>query len=98
MPFCAVNLLGTGERYAYSHFLCTQLIFSEAQPRFLHQDLACKHQPWRAKVEARVQSCSPELQATAACQRTLASAAKAELVTDVLPEAHGLLHAWQCQV
>ena len=96
VPQCAVNLYKTGERYAYSHYLLTAHILPNRAPAFLSQDIACKHKVWRHKVEEALQR--PASQNCAAAVRTRECADKAQALVDVLPEAHGSVHAFPCQV
>lgn len=98
VPVAAVNLIKTGERYAYSHFLLTEKLLASNPPIFIHQDIACKLTPWRHKVSAAFEREELHLNATAAGQRIAATTSAASRVVDVLPEAHGLLHSWSCQV
>lgn len=97
VPLAAVNLIKSGERYAYSHYLLTSSVLPKFPPRFLSQDIACKHQPWRQKAEARLLS-NPATRDTAAAQRVQSTRAGAAQLVDVLPEAHGIVHAFACQV
>ena len=98
MPLKAVNLVGTGERYGYSHYLLTDL-FYDMGVKFIHQDIACKHQPWRKRVQRAVlDSLDPAVTSSATfllIERTLEAA---DSTFDVLPDMHGNLHAWSCQV
>ena len=97
-PLKAVNLVGTGERYAYAMFLLVHHFYAMA-PKFIFQDIACKHQAWRARVQQRISELSAEArQAQPAYQAVMVAMAHALLTTDVLPEMHGCLHAWPCQV
>ena len=98
VPVVAVNLIRTGERYAYSHFLLTERLLASNPPTFIHQDIACKLSPWRHKVAAAFEREELDLSATAAGQRIAATTSAASRIVDVLPEAHGLLHSWACQV
>jgi len=98
VPMAAVKLIRTGERYAYSHFLLTEKLLASNPPKFIHQDIACKLTPWRHKVAAAFEREGLQLNATAAGQRIAATASAASRLVDVLPEAHGILHSWACQV
>ncbi len=49
-------------------------------------------------MEEAFQRQAPCMNETAAFQRMSATAEAAATVVDVLPEAHGLLHSWNCQV
>ena len=94
----AVNLWRSGERYGYSHFLLTDLLYA-LQPLLVHQDIACKHKGWRQRVQSAVlASEDPDIQASAAFQRIQRTEAQAGTSADVLPDAHALLHSWPCQV
>ncbi|CAL8465795.1 g5331 [Coccomyxa elongata] len=57
IPFGAVNLIRTGERYAYSHYLLTERLLATYQPAFIHQDIACSTSRggcgWRKPSSAR---------------------------------------------
>jgi hypothetical protein len=98
VPCAAVNLIKSGERYGYSHFLQTHRLLVSNPPAFIHQDIACKHEPWGKRVAAAFEGNAPDLESTAAYRRIAATSAAASSVVDVLPEAHGLLHSWPCQV
>lgn len=98
MPLKAVNLIRSGERYGYSHYLLTD-IFYDMNVRFFHQDIACKHQPWRRRVQQSVLSSANQgVQDSAAFARIQRTLEAAHSSVDVLPDMHGLLHAWPCQV
>lgn len=97
VPSAAVNLIKSGERYGYSHFLQTEKLLRSNPPAFIYQDIACKHQPWRQRVDKAFKRGAQDLQSTAAYRRITATADAAASVVDVLPEAHGLLHSWCCQ-
>ena len=94
----AVNLVGTGERYAYAMFLLVYHFYAMA-PKFIFQDIACKHSGWRSRLQQRIQEMpQEERQANPAYQAVILAMAHAVLTTDVLPDMHGCLNAWSCQV
>ncbi|CAL8465822.1 g5358 [Coccomyxa elongata] len=95
VPQAAVNIYQTGERYSYSHYLLTAHILPERGPTFLSQDIACKHRPWRLNVEGVFEN---EAHGSSAALRTRCCAEQASQLVDVLPEAHGIVHAFACQV
>ena len=97
LPLKAVNLVGTGERYAYAMYLLVHHFYAMA-PQFVFQDIACKHQVWRLRVQQSIQELPVGQQARPAYQAVILAMAHAALTTDVLPDMHGCLHAWSCQV
>jgi hypothetical protein len=74
---CAVNMVRSGERYAYTHFLLKNNLW-RAGVDFLFWDIACKGKPWVQKANAAVVASahkSQELERLAAEMAGLATAA-----------------------
>lgn len=92
----ALNLLRTGERFGYCHFLVLRALLGRGL-RFLHWDVACKARKWmQVTHEAIRASQGPTL---ARLQLLLAAvAARLDAVQVVLPMLHGFRHMFSCQV
>jgi hypothetical protein len=98
VPIKAVNMIKTGERYGYAHYLCSEHFYVQGVG-ILHMDIQCKYKPWEAAANAKVLQCTAEEVINSACQhRVQRTHAAASSTVKVLSEAHGLLHDINCQV
>ena len=97
----AVNLVGSGERYAYALHL---LVFSLTDCRQLHIDVMCKWGPWLQRTLTALLQAPPADASADVQQRILqlrqlvADADSFSSLRKVLSHAHGTLHSLNCQV
>lgn len=103
-PLAAVNLVGTGELYAYAFLLVSHLLKRQGVVRQLHIDIMCKWRPWCLKVldllHRAMDSDDPVVQQLS--QQLMANN-EADLqawrnMRMVNAAAHGSLHSQSCQV
>ena len=98
VPLKAVNFVKTGERFAYSHYLCTKYFYPQ-KVKVLHMDIQCKFRKWEEKVTQKVlDSTDPAVQSSDCMVKVAATADAAQRTIKVLSEAHGKLHDRNCQV
>lgn len=46
-PIKACNLIQTGERYSYLHYIVTEHLLRDAQTsRYIYIDIACRYEAW----------------------------------------------------
>jgi hypothetical protein len=101
MPRKGVNLVRSGERYAYALYLLAYHLKDCAQ---LHIDIMCKWGPWLLKTldslsEGPPVEAPPEIAARIVeLQQLAADAGNYQALRKVLSHAHGNLHALNCQV
>ena len=96
LVMAACNMIETGERNGYAAIVKLLRLYPMT-PKFIYQDIACKHEPWESRATAAVRD-SPALQGSRLQQLVQATAAQQQDVQHVLPDAHGRAHVWHCQV
>ena len=45
-PMKGCNLIKTGERYAYTHYLLTEHLLSNEHLKYIYLDIACRYDDW----------------------------------------------------
>lgn len=104
IPFAAVNMINSGERYAYSFHLLHELAKRGIEVHQLHSDIMCKYAPWHvssreALALAPAADCTPEQAAHhLALQRSVGSGSGAPPMRMVMAAMHGAAHSQFCQV
>ena len=98
IAIAGVNMIRIGERFGYGHCLEIMRLY-DMGPTFIHQDVACKHTPWEDKATVAVLECQLEQFRGSALQRHVErTLPQQQAAIHVLPDAHGRVHAWPCQV
>ncbi|GAQ89589.1 hypothetical protein KFL_005390090 [Klebsormidium nitens] len=80
----AVNMIRSGERYGYAHYLDVYFMQQLGSLSFIAEDIICKYQPWKESMKGKVPGCPvPRNDQT---------------TRPFLNIMHGYLHSWYCQV
>lgn len=99
IPLAAANLIKTGERYGYAHYLAHKVLMPKGLEQ-LHLDIQCKWSRWAKRLQeaVQVQVAHGGAAASAAAECILQSKQQFDGLRLVLSHAHGLLHGPWCQV
>ncbi|KAK9795482.1 hypothetical protein WJX73_003008 [Symbiochloris irregularis] len=97
IPHRACNLIGTGEKFFYSHLMRTDYCYQQ-QPYAISHDVNCMYSTWEQRTnQAILGSSDPDVQGSAAFHRVQATAERAACVKQLLPDMHAKVHAWPCR-